>query len=100
MKNANTSSYEIFIRTLMEIFGRKNSKTRVEEQNTSKQTKPLHVMKKTTDSKSLQRTMKEADILHDTLLEARPSSCILVQGGKEIPFPRKDPITGGFPTHV
>ena len=44
--------------------------------------------------------MKEADILHDNLLEARPSSCILAQGGKEIPFPKEDPIIKGLPTHV
>ena len=35
-----------------------------------------------------------------TLLEARPSSCVLAQGGKEIPFPKEDPIIGGFPNHV
>ena len=44
--------------------------------------------------------MKEADILHDNLLEERPSSCILAQGCKEIPFPKEDPIIGGLPTHV
>ena len=44
--------------------------------------------------------MKEADILHDTFLEARPSSFILAQGGKEIPFPKEDPIIGGLPTHI
>ena len=38
--------------------------------------------------------------MHDNLSEARPSSCILAQGGKEIPFPKKDPIIGGFPIHV
>ena len=84
----------------MERFGRKNFETHVEETNTSKQTEPLHVMEETIDSKSLQRTIKEADILHDTLLEERPSSCILAQGDKEIPFPKEDPIIGGFPTHV
>ena len=44
--------------------------------------------------------MKEADILHVTLSEARPSSCILAQGGIEIHFPKEDPIIGGLPTHV
>ena len=38
--------------------------------------------------------------MHDTLLEARPSSCILVQGGKQIPFSKEDLIIGGFPIHV
>ena len=38
--------------------------------------------------------------MHDTLLEARPSSFILEQGGKEIPFPKEDSIIGGLPTHV
>ena len=72
----------------------------VEETNTFKQTKPLHVMKKTIESESFQRTMKEDDILHDALLEARYSSCILAQGGKEILFPKQDPIIRGLPTHV
>ena len=44
--------------------------------------------------------MKEADILHVTLSEARPSSCTLAQGGIEIPFPKEDPIIGGFANHV
>ena len=57
-------------------------------------------MEETIDSKTLQETMKEADILHDTLLEERPSSCILAQGGIEIPFPKEDPIMGGLPNHV
>ena len=64
LKNANTYSYARFIKTLMERFGRKNYETHVEETNTSKQTKPLHVMEETIDSKSLQRTIKEAEILH------------------------------------
>ena len=33
-------------------------------------------------------------------MEARPSSCILAQGGKEILFPKEDPIIGGIPTHI
>ena len=72
MRNENTSSYAIFIRTLMERFGRKNYETHVEETNTSKQTKPCYVMEETIDSKSLQRTIKEVDILNDNLLEVRP----------------------------
>ena len=51
-------------------FGEKLPK--VHEQGKLGKTKPLHVMEETIDSKSLQRTMKEAAILHDTLLEARP----------------------------
>ena len=51
LKNENTSSYAMFIRTLMERFGTKNSETHVEETNTSKQKKPLHVMGDTIDSK-------------------------------------------------
>ena len=90
----------MFIRILMVRFGRKNYETHVEATNTSKQTKPLHVMEETLDSKSLQRTIKEADILRYTLLEIRHSSCIVAQGGKEIPFPKEDPIIGGLPTHV
>ena len=86
LKNANTSSHEIFIRTLMKRIGRRNSETHVEETNTPKQTKTLHVMEETIDSESFQRTMKEAVILHHTSFETRPSSCILAQGGKEIPF--------------
>ena len=42
--------------------------------------------------------MKESDILHDALLEARSS--FLAQGGKEILFPKEDPIIGGLSTHV
>ena len=57
-------------------------------------------MEETIDSKSLQRTIKEVNILHDTLLEERSSSCILAQGDKEIPFPKEDPIIGGLPNHV
>ena len=38
--------------------------------------------------------------MHDTLLEARSSFCILAQGDKEIPFPKEDQIIGGLPTHV
>ena len=38
--------------------------------------------------------------MHYNFLEVIPSSCILAQGGKEIPFPKEDPIVGGFPTHV
>ena len=38
--------------------------------------------------------------MHDTLLEARPSSFILEKGGKEIPFSKEDPIIGGLPTQV
>ena len=98
MKNENTSSYAIFIRTSMRRFGRRNSETHVEEANTFKQTKPLHVLKKTIDSKSLQKAMKEVDILHDALVEARSS--FLAQRGKEIPFPKEDPTIGGLPNHV
>ena len=36
--------------------------------------------------------------MHDALLEARSS--FLAQKGKEIPFPKEDPIIGGFPTHI
>ena len=68
LKNANTSSYASFIKTLVEIFGRKNSKTHVEKTNKLKQTKPLHVMEKTINSDSLQKTMEETNILHHTLL--------------------------------
>ena len=53
MKNVNTSSYAMFIRTLIRRFSRRNSETHVEETNTFKQTKPLHVMEETIDSKSL-----------------------------------------------
>ena len=82
----------------MERFGRRDFETHVEETNTSKQTKPLHVMKETMDSKSLQKTIEEADDLHDTSLEARPSSCILAQGGMEISLPRGDLNFEKFPT--
>ena len=38
--------------------------------------------------------------MHYNFLEARNSSCILAQDGKEIPFPKEDPIIGGLPIHV
>ena len=98
LKNANTSSYAMFIRTLMKRFGRRNSETHVEETKSFNQTKPLHVMKETIDSKTFQRTMEEADILHNALLESRSS--FLAQRGKEIPFSKEDQIIGGLPTHV
>ena len=90
----------MFIKTLIERFGRRNFETHVEETNTFKQTKPLHVMDETIDSKKFQRTMKEDDILHDNLLKVRPSSCILAQGGIQIPFPKEDSIIGGLPNYV
>ena len=52
LKNVNTPS-AMFIRTLMKRFGRKNSKTHVEETNTFKQKKPLHVMEEFRGSISL-----------------------------------------------
>ena len=48
MKNANTSSYAMFIRALMEKFGGKKFETHVEETNIPKETKPLHVMEEFT----------------------------------------------------
>ena len=44
LKNANTYSYAMFIRALMEKFGGKKSETHVEETNIARKTKPLHVM--------------------------------------------------------
>ena len=38
--------------------------------------------------------------MHDALLEARSSSCILAQGGKEISFSKEALMIGGLPTHV
>ena len=42
--------------------------------------------------------MKEADILHDALLEARYS--FLAQRGKEISLSKEDRIIRGLPTHI
>ena len=57
-------------------------------------------MEETIDSKPLQKTIEEVDILHYTLLEAIPSSCIMAQEGMEIAFPKEDPIIGGLPMRV
>ena len=70
----------------------------VKETNTFKQTKPLHVMEETIDSKTFQKAMKEANILHDAYLEA--ISSFLAQGGKGISFSKEDPIIGELPNHV
>ena len=86
LKNANTSSYARFIKTLVGIFDKKIYETHVVKQNKSKQTKTFHVMEETIKPNPLQKTMEEANILHYTLLEARPSSCILAQEGKRGPF--------------
>ena len=52
LKNVNTASNSMFIITLIKIFGRRNSETHVEETNTIKQKKPLHVMEEIIDSKT------------------------------------------------
>ena len=46
LKNANTSSYAKFNKTLVEIFDGKISETHVVELNKPKQTKTLHVLEK------------------------------------------------------
>ena len=71
LKNENTSSYGRFIETFMGRFGEKLPKTH--EQGKLQKKKPLHVM----EENPLQETMGEADILHYTLLEARPPVHIL-----------------------
>lgn len=77
LMNENTSSYARFTKTLVEIFYGKLSSIHVVELNKPKQTKPLHVMEETINSTPLQKNIEEADILHHTLLEARPISYIL-----------------------
>ena len=44
--------------------------------------------------------MGEADILQDTLLEARPLSHIPKQEGMAISFSQENPIIGGLPIHI
>ena len=72
----------------------------MEKKNKLKKTQTLHVIDETINSIPLQKPMEEADILHHTLLEERPLSHVLEQGGMEIPFSKQDPIIGGLPIHV
>ena len=76
LKNSNTSSYARFIKTLVGRFDRKLPKTHVLEQEKPKKTKTLHVMEENINLTPLQKTMGGVDILHPTLLEARPLSHI------------------------
>lgn len=68
LKNANTSSYAMFIRVLLEKFCGKKSETHVEETNIATKTKPLHVMEGFMGSRSLQKPLEETDIFHAALL--------------------------------
>ena len=51
-------------------------------------------------SRSLQKTLEEADILHGYLFEAIPSSWILAQGVMEVSLSREDLILEELPTYV
>ena len=84
LKNANTFSYERFIKTLIESFGEKLLETH--EQGKLEKTKPLHVMEET----PFQKTIEGADILHYTFQEARPPVHILEQEGMGISFSQED----------
>ena len=53
LKNANTSLYARFIKTLVEKFDKKISETHVVKQNKSKQMKTFHVMEETIEPKPL-----------------------------------------------
>ena len=100
LKNANTSSYARFIEILVGRFDGKLPKTHVLEQEELKKKKPLHVMEETIDLTPLQKTMGEADILHHTLLEARPLSHIPKQEGMGISFSQEDPTVEMMPIHI
>ena len=100
LKNENNSSYAIFIRDLMEKFGGKKSETHVEKTNIPRKTKPLPVMEEFMGSRSLQKPLEEADILHGALLEVIPSSCILAQGVMEVSLSREDLVLEDLPTYV
>ena len=53
LKNANNSSYERLLKTMVEKFDKEISETHVVEQNKSKQKKTLHVMEETIKPKPL-----------------------------------------------
>ena len=59
-------------------------------------TKTLHVMEET----PLNKTMGEVDILHYTLLEARPLVHTPKQEGMGISFSQEDPIVEMLPIHI
>ena len=85
---------------MVERFEGKFYATHVLKLNKHKQTKTLHVMEETINSTPIQKTIEEANILHHTLLEARPLSHILEQEGMEIPFSKEDLIIGRLPIHI
>ena len=78
----------------MERFGEKLPKTH--EQGKLEKTKPLHVMEET----PFQKTMTGAEVLHHTLMEAKPLVHILEQEGMGITFSQRDPIVEMLPTHI
>ena len=98
LKNSNTSSYARFIKTLVGRFDGKLAKTHVVDQDKPQETKTLHMMGGTINP--LQKTMREVDILHHTLLEARPLSHTPKQEGMEISLLKEDPIIRRLPMHT
>ena len=92
LKNAHTYTYAKFTRRLVERFDGKHYETPWTELNKPKKTKILHGLKGPINSTPFQKTVEEAHILHNTLLESISLSHILGQEGMKVPFSKEDPL--------